>query len=815
MLRTGSVRRLERMGGTVSAFQGLAKDLAAPAYAGLVRAEPVMRRLITPLIVILFLLVAAAAVLVNLRAWDDAAVSVRHNLSMTANVFSARLEAAARTEQAISAETFAKAALADAASDGILRDDIIVLVTGTSGRVLAGLPDGHGYLNAGMSDILGAAQPLTTFGARAGVFLADLPDGTEALVTVRHLTAPLSALAVIEPASAVTAQWRANAALATTIFITTDLVLLLIGLAFHWQGANLIRMQEAYDTSRVRLDTALRRGRCGLWDWDLARGRIFWSASMFEILGRTDQDAVLSVGDVTALLHPDEGDFYDLANDLADQTSGQIDRTFRMRHADGSWIWLRARAEIVPDHATGERHLVGIAVDITEQQKLAERSATADMRLRDAIEATSEAFVLWNSDNRMVLCNRKYQELHRLPDAVVKPGTPYDTVMRESRQPIVQIGEKDEEALEGLGEDLGEAMLESTALESAAAGDMVPNGTTLKGGRLYEAQIEDGRWLQISERRTKDGGFVSVGTDITALKRQEERLLDSERALLATVADLRRSRQTLEVQAQQLVDLAERYAEEKTRAELANKSKSEFLANMSHELRTPLNAIIGFSEIMETGTFGPLGSEKYTEYCRDIRMSGGFLLDVINDILDMSKIEAGRYQIEAETLDLGEIADECVRITSLRAEEKNISTSVDIQKNLSVTGDRRALKQVMLNLLSNAVKFNAEDGSIKVRARKVSGGITLSIEDTGIGIEKSAVRKLGRPFEQVENQFTRSHKGSGLGLAISRSLVELHGGALRIRSKPSKGTIVTVRLPQDAGPAAAAETDDPPQGTLL
>jgi two-component system cell cycle sensor histidine kinase PleC len=315
-------------------------------------------------------------------------------------------------------------------------------------------------------------------------------------------------------------------------------------------------------------------------------------------------------------------------------------------------------------------------------------------------------------------------------------------------------------------------------------------------GRVYEAQIEDGRWLQISERRTKDAGFVSVGTDITALKQQEERLLDSERALLATVADLRRSRQTLEMQAQQLVDLAERYAEEKTRAELANKSKSEFLANMSHELRTPLNAIIGFSEIMEGATFGPLGSEKYIEYCHDIRTSGEFLLDVINDILDMSKIEAGRYQLETEELDLGEIVGECVRIMSLRAEEKNISTSVDIGADLNLSGDRRALKQVLLNLLSNAVKFNEENGSIKVRARSVSGGITISIEDTGIGIERHAMHRLGRPFEQVENQFTRSHKGSGLGLAISRSLVELHGGALRIRSTPGKGTIVTARLPQ-------------------
>ncbi|WP_436640073.1 PAS domain-containing sensor histidine kinase [Microbaculum sp. FT89] len=763
MQRAESVRRLGRIGGSVSAFQGIARDIAVPTYAGLVKAEPLFRRIVTPLLIILVLLIAAAVVTINMQARDDAEIAVRHELTMTADIIAARIDAAYRAEGTLGGEAFAQVALTDAGLNRTLGQ--IVLVTGTAGRIIAGLPESNGLRNAGLVDVLGPALPLATFGARAGVFDATLPGDNPALVTVRHLEAPLGDVAVIEPKSTVVERWRAAAALPTTILIIADLALLLIGLAFRWQGANLNRVETAYDTSRARLDTALRRGRCGLWDWDLARGRIFWSASMLEMLGRDDKDAMLSIGDVSQMLHPDEEDFYDLANALAAQDTGHVDRTFRMRHADGSWIWLRARAEIVPDHANGDRHLVGIAVDITEQQRLAERSATADMRLRDAIEATSEAFVLWDADNKMVLCNRKYQELHRLPDAVVKTGTHYDAVMEQSRQPIVQVDEK-------VGGPVGDA------------------------GRLYEAQIEDGRWLQISERRTKDGGFVSVGTDITPLKRQEERLLESERALTAMVADLRRSRQTLEVQAQQLVDLAERYAQEKTRAELANKTKSEFLANMSHELRTPLNAIIGFSEIMETGTFGPLGSDKYNEYCRDIRMSGEFLLDVINDILDMSKIEAGRYQLEAEDLDLGEIAGECVRIMSLRAEEMNISTSVVIGDDLSVSGDRRALKQVMLNLLSNAVKFNNESGSIKVRARSVSGGITISIEDTGIGIERHAVRRLGRPFEQVENQFTRTHKGSGLGLAISRSLVELHGGALRIRSTPGKGTIVTVRLPQ-------------------
>ena len=172
------------------------------------------------------------------------------------------------------------------------------------------------------------------------------------------------------------------------------------------------------------------------------------------------------------------------------------------------------------------------------------------------------------------------------------------------------------------------------------------------GARTFEAQLDDGRWLHISERRTKDGGYVSVGTDITTLKLHEEKLLEGERRLMATIADLRASQQALRSQTLELADLAQKYAEEKRRAEEANQAKSKFLANMSHELRTPLNAIIGFSEIMESGMFGPLGAEKYAEYCPT---SGErpYLLDVINDILDMSKIEAGRMRLTSRTVELG------------------------------------------------------------------------------------------------------------------------------------------------------------------
>ncbi|HEV3185956.1 MAG TPA: HAMP domain-containing sensor histidine kinase, partial [Xanthobacteraceae bacterium] len=245
--------------------------------------------------------------------------------------------------------------------------------------------------------------------------------------------------------------------------------------------------------------------------------------------------------------------------------------------------------------------------------------------------------------------------------------------------------------------------------------------------------------------------------------------------------------------------------EQKDRAEEANQAKSEFLANMSHELRTPLNAIIGFSEIMESGMFGPLGTGKYHEYCRDIRDSGNYLLDVINDILDMSKIEAGRATLDFQDVDLGQVIADAVRVVTGRAVEKRLELKLEIAPAIRLKADRRALKQVALNLLSNAVKFTPEGGRVTVRARTVAGSVNLAIEDTGIGIPREALKNLGRPFEQVESQLTKKHKGSGLGLAIAKSLTDLHGGTMRIRSTQGVGTIVLVRLPAERSAEAAAE----------
>ena len=211
--------------------------------------------------------------------------------------------------------------------------------------------------------------------------------------------------------------------------------------------------------------------------------------------------------------------------------------------------------------------------------------------------------------------------------------------------------------------------------------------------------------------------------------------------------------------------------------------------------------------------FGPLGAEKYSEYSRDIRQSGQYLLDVINDILDMSKIEAGRIQLDVEPVELDAILADCIKVVSGRAHDKKLKLKSEIAADIRFKADLRSIKQIALNLLSNAVKFTPERGTVKVRGRVRGGEVTIAIEDTGIGIPKDALRKLGRPFEQVESQLTKKHQGSGLGLAIAKSLVELHGGRMRIRSNVGKGTTVVVRLPLEPKAAPRVETATPTAAT--
>ena len=758
-------------------IKGLAQSIAKPAYRRLLTAEPALRRAVPALIIAFLLTICVGAIVQVLDHRRQAISEIVKQIEGSADFLVDRLERLeqpkAGFERRLQTElervmpTWARAPgrqVLIANSDGVIVAGIRhEVVTNAEGAISATAPLEVGMVGRRLIDVLGPAQPLTTFGAAAGVLEIPLADGSPAFGTVRSLHGSSGELAIIHGHAEALAAWASDTALTVTLSATTGFVVLILGFAFHWQATRAREADTIYETVRSRIDTALNRGRCGLWDWDLARGRVFWSHSMFAILGLKPLDTLLSFGEVDALVHPEDIHLYELAAQLADATATLVDHAFRMRHANGNWVWLRARCELVQQSGEGGPHLIGIAVDITEQKTLVERTVEADLRLRDAIETIPEAFVVWDAQNRLVLCNSNFQELHNLPDASIEAGASYESVVAAGRKPVVR--------------------------------SKVTSEGQIPGARTFEAQLDDGRWLHISERRTKDGGYVSVGTDITNIKLHEEKLMESEKRLMATVADLRHSQQKLERQAEEVADLAEKYAEEKTRAEEANQAKSKFLANMSHELRTPLNAIIGFSEIMESSMFGPLGSDKYGEYCRDIHQSGQYLLEVINDILDMSKIEAGRIRLDAEQIELEPFLNDAMRVVSGRANDKRVKLTARLGRGIRLTADHRLLKQIVLNLLSNAVKFTPEGGRVTIRARATSGWVSISIADTGIGIPEEALARLGRPFEQVESQLTKSHQGSGLGLAIAKSLTELHHGAMRIRSTPGIGTMVLLRLP--------------------
>jgi two-component system cell cycle sensor histidine kinase PleC len=745
-------------------IKGLAQSIAKPAYHRLLIAEPALRRAV-PTLIIAFLITICFGAFVQVADHNrQIQASAKRDLSALADLLAERLDHVGniRQEQAGTNARLQNLLPALIPAWGIAAARHII-VLGPDQRIIARVPtEDSAATTSELLETIGALQSISLQNGESGISNVRLVNGNDALATARPLKTLAGKIIVVQERT--DSLWQSDAALSITLSATTGFVVLILGFAFHWQSTRAREGDLINDAVRGRIDTALNRGRCGLWDWDLSRGRIFWSHSMFTMLGLEGRSDLLTFGEVNALVNSDDIDLFAIADQLISSKINHIDQSFRMQHSDGHWIWLRVRCELSRGVGDGGLHLIGIAVDVTEQKSLAERSVEADLRLRDAIETIPEAFVLWDAEDRLVLCNSHFQRLHKLPDSAVTPGTSYETVAEVGSMPEIRT--------------------------------RLPDSNVLSpGARTLEAQLGDGKWLHISERRTKDGGYVSVGTDITRIKEHERKLVDNDLRLRATVIDLKRTQATLEQQALELADLAQKYAEEKNRAEEANQAKSKFLANMSHELRTPLNAIIGFSEIMGSGMFGVLGSDKYQEYCHDILTSGHYLLEVINDILDMSKIEAGRMRLDMEPLNLAQTLTESLRVVSGRASEKRLTLDADFQDTVPLVADRRAIKQIMVNLLSNAVKFTPDGGRVVVRNRVINGSVVLMIADTGIGIAQQSLARLCQPFEQVESSLTKTYHGSGLGLAIAKSLTGLHGGSMKMRSKLGVGTVICVTLP--------------------
>jgi signal transduction histidine kinase len=370
---------------------------------------------------------------------------------------------------------------------------------------------------------------------------------------------------------------------------------------------------------------------------------------------------------------------------------------------------------------------------------LSREITTKSTQLEAALGNMSQGLCMYDSELRLILCNRRYLELSGLSADQVKPGIS----IRELMDLSVKQGNYS-------AEDADRIIAERIAIARS------------REERILHQRHLTGRVIEIVHRPMATGGSVVTFTDIT----------DQE----SSTAALRAA---------------------KEQAELANRTKSEFLANMSHELRTPLNAIIGFSQIMTQQMFGPLGSPRYREYASDVLSSSQHLLQIINDILDMAKIEAGRVELHEAAIDLDRLFDDCLRLVRDRALTAEIRLQRDLPDGVAqLFGDERLIKQILLNLLSNAVKFTPRGGSVTLRARiGGDGGFALSVVDSGIGIAAADIPKVLQPFGQVDGTYARAHGGTGLGLSIVRALVELHGGTFELESELGKGTTATFRFP--------------------
>ncbi len=638
--------------------------------------------------------------------------------------------------------------------------DQTIVLTDANGRALAGASSFAA--NADVASVLGAdsarARELVAEGAFA---LAAGPgrDGVERTLGVAPVANSPLAVYVAGPRAIDESGWRRTLVfyvllLAAPILVTVGLCAVLL-----MQVENIRAAREQIHDSEKRLNIAIEAARCGVWEWDTTNDTVFITPSLAQLFGRKDF-GLISGTEFLALIRREDQEQVRLAIRSA-QDAGEVDVEFR---ATGLPVWLHARGKPwfgADGQPTGR--IGGVAIDITEQKGAQSRVAAAETRMRQALESMGESFALWDPRRRLVLSNSKFRDFFHLDEKLVKHGVAYEML---------------ELAAEGAIKEIHDGAEPDTS----------------------EMELSDGRWIRMSEREMQDGGLVSIGTDITALKRQERELLDSDAQLRQMVADLNIARERSD-------KLASRLAEEKLRAEEASESKTKFLRSMSHELRTPLNAINGFSDIMLQEMFGPLGDPHYMEYAKDINDSGQHLLLLINDILDMSKVEAGKLSLVMETVYPDEVAEQCARLMRERARDSDIDLVISVSDLPRIEADARALKQVIINLLTNALKFTRPGGRVELRAQALDNCVRFQVEDNGIGIAPEDVDRLGQPFVQIGDLERKDHEGSGLGLALSKSFVEMHGGELILTSELGKGTTVTFTMPFNQ-PTDRSSTDD-------
>ena len=463
---------------------------------------------------------------------------------------------------------------------------------------------------------------------------------------------------------------------------------------------------------------------------------LFANSAMARLVGYASVAEFTDQPSVIPFLHPEDRAM--ITANIQARLMGRPapdDYEFRLVARDGRVVWVDCRASVI-DWDGGSAVLAAL-FDIGDRKRAEDAQRRSEHLFEKVFQASPDCITVTNfDDGRYIAVNDRFYDLYGYDRGEVLGRTSSD----------FQIWV-----------DPGFRPWMTEQLRAGLPVRDVETRVRHRSGAIHDVTVS-AEMLRFGDQTA----LVIVARDISGRKRQDEELRIAKEA-----------------------------------AEIANRSKTEFLANMSHELRTPLNAIIGFSEIIKNQLLGPVGAPRYREYATDIYRSGNHLLEIINDILDLSKLEAGKFELHERELYLPDVTEDCLRLVRERAHEAGLRLGTAMAADLPLLwADQRLVKQILLNLLSNAVKFTPRGGKVTVEARVAeSGELALAVADTGIGMSASEIQTALTPFGQVDSALTRRHQGSGLGVPLVKSLSERHGGRLEITSRPGAGTTVTVLFP--------------------
>ncbi|WP_372396066.1 response regulator [Azospirillum sp. HJ39] len=541
------------------------------------------------------------------------------------------------------------------------------------------------------------------------------------------------------------------------------------------------REEAELRSNRELLDLTVQATRDGIWDWALDTGCIWFSPTWKEQLGYRDDELENSLEMWAGLIF--EEDRIAALETVRAYNAGRIpnfEMVQRFRHKQGHTVYILSRAIHIRDASGQVVRMVGAHTDITRDKKTEEELRLAKQTLDDAIEAVPEGLAYFDADDRLILCNERYREAHPRTAPLLTPGRPFEAILR------LAIAN---------GEFAGnpEGATDEAWIQAELAQHRNP-------GPPFERELPDGRWILVAENRTSSGALVCTRTDITERKRFEAELQRQAADMCALAEGLDAAREEADAL--------------RARAEAATQAKSEFLAAMSHEIRTPMNGIMGMTELL----FDTPLAEEQRQFAQAIRSSSNALLTIINDILDISKLEAGRVTVETLPFDPADLVEGVVELLTPRAQEKGIEIGfyIDPMLRRTLLGDPTRIRQILVNLVGNAVKFT-DVGSVAVELEALDVTDThlvlrMTVTDTGIGIAADALPTLFNKFQQVDGSITRKFGGTGLGLAICRQLSELMGGGIAVESTPGAGSRFQVDLPLTLSDEALPPAERPLAG---